>query len=48
VPGTPEQEFDQGWPGPTRLADELRTDPRVELVDEVYSLTVWKVAHAED
>ena len=48
VPGTPEGEFDQGWPGPTRLADELRTDPRVELVDEVYSLTVWKVAHAED
>ena len=47
VPGTPEGEFDQGWPGPTRLADELRTDPRVELVDEVYSLTVWKVAHDE-
>jgi len=47
VPGTPGQVFDQGWPGPTRLADELRVDPRVTLVDEVYSLTIWKVANDE-
>ncbi len=48
VPGTPDGVFNQGWPGPTRLADELRTDPRVTLVDEAYSLTAWKVADGKN
>jgi len=42
VPGTPEKEFNQGWPGPTAVADELRSDPRVKLVEEVHSLVVWR------
>lgn len=39
---TPAGEFNMGWEGPTQLANELRTDARVELVEEVYSLTVWR------
>ena len=42
VPGTPDTEFNQGWPGPTQLVSELRSDDRVELLEEVYSLTIWR------
>jgi cephalosporin hydroxylase len=37
--------FARGWPGPTRLAAELRGRPEVDLLQEVYSLTVWGVHH---
>lgn len=43
APGTPAHEFNQGWPGPTRLAEELRDDPRVALIEEAHSLTIWQV-----
>lgn len=42
VPGTPDKEFNQGWPGPTQLAEELRQDARVALVEEAHSLTIWR------
>lgn len=41
-PGSPADTFNRGWAGPTRLADELRSDKRVELINEVYSITAWK------
>lgn len=41
--GASEGHFGRGWSGPTRLAEELRKNPVVELVQEVFSLTVWKV-----
>lgn len=40
--GTPDNTFNRGWAGPTKLADELRRDPRVKLVNEAFSITVWK------
>jgi hypothetical protein len=40
--GAPEGAFARGWPGPTRLAGELRSDPAVELIEEAFSLTVWR------
>lgn len=42
LPDMPAEEFHRGWPGPTAVADELRSDPRVELVEEAYSLTIWR------
>lgn len=30
------------WPGPSRLADELIKDKRVQYIDTVYSLTIFK------
>lgn len=42
LPDKPANEFHRGWPGPTQVADELRSDARVELVEEVHSLTVWR------
>ena len=30
------------WPGPTKLCKELMEDPRVEYMDTVWSLTVFK------
>ncbi len=49
LPGTPEGEFARGWPGPTQVAEELRdwqTNGEgcpVELIEEAYSLTIWRV-----
>lgn len=40
--GTPAATFNRGWAGPTRLAEELRTDSRVKLIDEAFSITVWE------
>jgi len=40
--GAPEDIFVRGWSGPTQLASELRSHLCVELVDEVFSLTVWR------
>lgn len=37
-PGT----FNRGWEGPTKLAEELRDDPRVTLTGEFFSMTSWK------
>jgi predicted O-methyltransferase YrrM len=41
LPGAPEREFARGWPGPTRVANELRSHACVKLSDEVFSMTVW-------
>jgi predicted O-methyltransferase YrrM len=40
--GTPAAEFNRGWIGPTQLVDELVEDDRVELIDGVHSLTIWR------
>jgi len=42
LPDTPENVFNRGWPGPTRLARELAQDNRVELVEEVFSLSIFR------
>jgi len=42
VPDTPDGMFDRGWPGPTRLANDLQDDERVKLLVMAYSLTVWE------
>ncbi len=44
--GSPAETFNRGWPGPTRLAQELEHDPRLKKVDEAFSITVWKHANA--
>lgn len=41
--GEYDNRFFRGWPGPTRLAEELRKDGRVELIGEVVSTTIWRV-----
>ena len=33
--------YNQGWPGPTRVADELRNDNRVRFLEVINSLTVF-------
>lgn len=38
----PEGKFARGWPGPTQLAEELKTRHDLELVYEVFSLTIWR------
>ncbi|HDY89715.1 MAG TPA: class I SAM-dependent methyltransferase, partial [bacterium] len=30
------------WPGPSQLADELLKDPRVEYIETVYCLTIFR------
>jgi len=30
------------WPGPSKVADSCLTDPRLEYIESVYSLTVFK------
>lgn len=42
LPDKPAAEFHRGWPGPTQVANDLRTDARVELVEEIHSLTAWR------
>jgi len=42
LPGTPKDQYAQGWPGPTQLALELSSDPRVAAYAMAYSLTVWR------
>ncbi|MGA3150561.1 MAG: class I SAM-dependent methyltransferase [Candidatus Saccharimonadales bacterium] len=42
ISATPAKEYHRGWPGPTKLAKELRNDKRVHLIDESHSITVWK------
>lgn len=39
---TPTETFNRGWPGPTRLAQELTQDKRLERADEAFSITVWR------
>lgn len=41
--GKYDNRFFRGWPGPTRLAEELRDDERVDLIGEVVSTTIWRV-----
>ncbi len=42
TPGTPEETFNAGWPGPTKLASELKNTPLVSHVKTVFSTTVWR------
>lgn len=42
LPDAPEGHFARGWPGPTRLAEELHGEPTVELIEEAFSLTIWR------
>lgn len=39
---TPIDTFNRGWTGPTKLAKELVSDKRVELIDKAFSITVWR------
>ena len=41
-PDAPDNAFAQGWPGPTQLANELKSSGCVELIEEVFSMTVWR------
>jgi predicted O-methyltransferase YrrM len=43
--GTPRETFNRGWEGPTQLAKELLDDHRLKLIEEAFSLTVWKKIH---
>ncbi len=38
----PDDVFSRGWPGPSRLAADLREHACVALVDEAFSMTVWR------
>jgi len=40
--GFPDAQYAQGWRYPTALANQLRTDVGWALVNEAYSLTVWR------
>ena len=42
LPGKPKAEFHRGWPGPTRAARTLKKDPRVKLVENIHSFTIWE------
>ena len=42
IEGTPSAEWALGWPGPTRLAQELRRGSDAKLIEEVDSLTIWE------
>lgn len=41
-PNSPEGVFARGWPGPTQLANELTSHRCVELIEEVFSMTIWR------
>lgn len=34
--------YDHGWPGPSKLVRELKSDSRVSLVEQVFSISVFK------
>ena len=40
--GTPDHVFNRGWQGPTLLVDELQEDARVELLEQAFSLSVFR------
>lgn len=42
ISGTKDNVFNRGWEGPTKLANELKERDDLKLIDEVYSLTIWK------
>lgn len=42
LPGSPKNEFNRGWDGPTKLANQLNKRKDLKLVDQAYSLTVWQ------
>jgi len=42
LPDAPDGKFTRGWPGPTLLAQELKSNKNIELVQEAFSLTIWK------
>lgn len=42
IPNTSESEYHKGWPGPTQVAEKLRTDPRVVFVEECHSISVFQ------
>jgi len=37
-----DEKFSRGWMGPTRLADELKSSAKFELVDTCYSISVFR------
>jgi predicted O-methyltransferase YrrM len=41
-PNAPDDVFARGWPGPTQLAHELKSRRDIELVEEVFSMTIWR------
>lgn len=42
VPCVPENIFSRGWPGPTKLAKDLIERNDLDLIDKVFSLTIWR------
>lgn len=46
VSDAPGDRFARGWYGPTRLAKELTLRQDLQLVDEAFSLTVWRKREA--
>ena len=41
-PGTKANEYEYGWPGPTKLANELLRRTDIKLIERVSSLTIWQ------
>jgi len=42
VPGTPEDTYNRGWPGPSRLVSELSERSDLKLVEQTQSLSVFQ------
>jgi len=42
VSGVSAEIFARGWPGPTQLAQELKKQKDINLVNETFSLTIWE------
>lgn len=42
LPSASKDKFLRGWQGPTKLARELKKRKDIELIDQAFSLTVWK------
>jgi predicted O-methyltransferase YrrM len=36
------EQYARGWPGPTKLAQELKKRNDLKLIEEVFSLTIWE------
>lgn len=42
---TPLETFNRGWVGPTKFVSELKSDKRLQTIDEAFSITVLKKIH---
>lgn len=42
IPDAPDEPYPHGYPAPTALANDLRSNPDWRLIDEVFSMTVWE------